>query len=110
MEIWLAEAPPLKREASNLPIWTWRFSAAESFFSRSGRKLSTLMNKGTSTTISSRTATTIPEMTNRRFMQKCYHQSPMDGLSSRPAGWSMGERLGSVLKTDLGSDHELERL
>src|SRR5438270_402677 len=83
MEIWLAEAPPLRMEASSFPIWTLRLSAVESFFSSSGRKLSTLMNSGTRTTMSSRTATTTPEMTSKRFMQKCYQKGVIDVVDRR---------------------------
>src|ERR1700752_2747193 len=57
-------------------MWTVRLSAAEIFFSRSGRKLSTLMNSGTAITMRRRTPTTIPEITSKRFMEKCY-QKPL---------------------------------
>src|SRR6476646_7035057 len=71
----LAVAPPLNRDASSLPIWTVRLSAAEIFFSRSGRKLSTLINSGTAITMSRRTPTMIPEITRKRFIEKCYQKA-----------------------------------
>src|SRR4029077_6758598 len=57
-----------KMEASSLPMLTGRLSAAEIFFSRSGRKLSTSMKSGATTNRSRRTPTTIPEITSIRFM------------------------------------------
>ena len=48
MVISLAVAPPLKREASSLPICTCRLSAAESFFSRSGAEAIYIDEQGNS--------------------------------------------------------------
>src|SRR6267142_313640 len=73
----LALAPPLRRDASSLPICTGRLSAAESFFSKSGRKLSTLMNNGTAMMTSRSTPTTIPEITSKRFMGRCYQKATL---------------------------------
>jgi hypothetical protein len=74
MVICVAEAPPLKMDASSLPIWTSRFSAVERLFSSLGRKLSTLMNNGTSKAATIKTPTILATIISRRFIRKCYQK------------------------------------
>src|ERR1051326_4700732 len=91
MEIWLADAPPLNSEAESLPIWPCRFKDAERLFSRLGRKLSTLINKGIASATTIRTATTMPTIVNRRFItQKCYQKVMLRDAVDRVAGLPRG--------------------
>src|SRR5215467_838582 len=79
IEILSAEAPPLKTEADSLPMCTSRLSAVVSRFSRSGRKVSTLTNRGRATAAITRTPRIIPPMSNRRRIRKCYQtQNPLE--------------------------------
>jgi hypothetical protein len=77
MTMFSAVAPPRKMDASSFPIWTGRLSAAESFFSSSGRKLSTLMSSGAATAATTSTATTIPATINNRFMGKMLSETKL---------------------------------
>src|SRR5260221_14526149 len=108
MEMLSARAPPLRIEAESLPTWTVRPSATESFVSSSGRKLSTLMNNGTSSTARTMMPITTPPTISQRFMTKMLSAID-DGNKGNHDVFPLVGRKGEETRRDVSASKSRKR-